>query len=329
MGDRYEEGPARCAIVLAGGSGQRLNGWVHRFRGDNLPKQYVALSDEGSLLERTFERVERLIDPERVFTITTQTHLTFPEAKAQLDARFPGTVIVQPDNKETAPGVLLPLLHIEARFGDSAVALFPSDHHIEGEGLFMGYVDLALRIVDRYPSRVVLLGATPDAPESEYGYLVPGPSARHTKLPGLRRVAAFIEKPNRDRAGELIAHGALWNTMVMTFRVRHLLAQAERILPDVSRAFARIRGAIGTPREDAVVDAVYSELPAINFSRTLLQALPAQRSSSLLVLPMRGVSWSDCGSEQRITTLLERTGHPTPAAPRVAQPAFTMVARSA
>lgn len=305
------ENSVRCGIVLAGGAGQRLRPFVHRMRGDALPKQYVCFSGSRSLLEQTFDRVERLLPPERVFTVAGRSHLMFSEAQDQLGCRVPGTVILQPENRETAPGVLLPLLYLEARYPDAVVGVFPSDHCIDRDGLFMGYVDLAFRTVEVNPSSLVLLGVEPRDAEHEYGYIIP--SSQRPPLSGTRRVLRFVEKPTVDSARGLVERGGLWNTMVMAFRPKTVLDVVSRVAPALRRAFDRIRRAIGTPLESDVVEEVYQNLQPVNFSQTILASIPGHRSPSLLVLPVRGVGWSDWGSEQRIIHALGKASYLPPA----------------
>jgi mannose-1-phosphate guanylyltransferase len=304
------ENAVRCGIVLAGGSGQRLRSFVQRFRGDGLPKQYVRFTGARSLLEQTFDRVERLIPPERVFTVAGLSHLQFPEAEDQLAGRPPDTVVLQPENRETAPGVLLPLLHLVTRHPNSVVGIFPSDHFVDQDGLFMGYVDMAFRATERNPASLVLLGAEPRYAEPEYGYVIPAAGGPKPPQLGLRRVLTFVEKPTPAAAGDLIALGALWNTLVMTFRPKTLMDLIARVEPSLRTAFERIRLAIGSPRAAAVVEEVYRDLAPVNFSRTVLAAIPNRRSASLWVLPARGVSWCDWGSEQRIMSTLNHARQP-------------------
>jgi mannose-1-phosphate guanylyltransferase len=300
-------GPVRCGIVLAGGDGRRLRSFITRLRGEALPKQYVNLIGRRSMLEHTFDRVQRLIPAERVFTIASRDHLDYPEAERQLANRPMGTVIMQPENKETGPGLFLPLMHLHARHPDAVVVVFPSDHFIAEEALFMGHVDLACRVVERDPSRVVILGVEPDGMEADYGYIVPG---HDVGMPtGLRRVARFVEKPAPVAIKDLVRRGGLWNTMVMAFRTATLLTMARRIAPAFSEMFRRIGDAVGTPRERAVVEQAYTDMAPMNFSRDLLEALPRQPRSPLTVLPVRGVFWSDWGSEERIASVLRHTGY--------------------
>jgi mannose-1-phosphate guanylyltransferase len=49
------------------------------------------------------------------------------------------------------------------------VVVFPSDHFILEEDLFMAYVDQAFRVVEQDPAKVVLLGINPSEAEPEYG----------------------------------------------------------------------------------------------------------------------------------------------------------------
>ncbi|MEW6324559.1 MAG: sugar phosphate nucleotidyltransferase [Nitrospirota bacterium] len=297
----------RCGIVLAAGDGTRLQPFIQRWRGDALPKQYVNFLGPYSMLEHTFRRAELLIPPERLFTVVGRAHLSFRDAARQLARRPPGTVIVQPQNKETGPGLLLPLAHIAARHPESVAVVLPSDHFIAEERLFMGYVDLACRAVERDPRRLVLLGVEPHAPEPDYGYIIPG--RRATDGACIKRVARFVEKPPPAQAQELIRQGALWNTFVMVVQPQSLMELVRWTAPALFAAFHRIRGAIGAPHEQALVEEAYQTLPPVNFSEEVLGRTASNDPLQISVIPARAVSWNDWGSEQRLRADLHRHGH--------------------
>jgi len=259
------------------------------------------------MLDHTFDRADRLISPERVLTIVSRGHLEHADVRRQLLTRPWGTVIVQPENKDTGPGLLLPLAYLEARVPDAVVAVFPSDHFVVEKALFMGYVDFACRAVERDVSQVVLLGVEPEGPEADYGYVVPEDGGRR-EASGLRRVARFVEKPPRQLAELLIQQGALWNTMVFVFHVGAFFSLVQRVAPTLHAAFAEIRRAIGTPREQAVVEDVYRRLAPTNLSRDVLELAAGTPWASLVVAPMRGVVWSDWGCEDRIWQVLSQMG---------------------
>lgn len=111
MTDRFQPSDL-CGIVLAAGEGKRLQPLIRRWRGDDLPKQYVQFTESRSLLQQTIDRARRLIPSDRLFTIVDRKHLGYAEVWRQIENRPRGTVILQPENKETGPGVLLPLMRV-------------------------------------------------------------------------------------------------------------------------------------------------------------------------------------------------------------------------
>jgi mannose-1-phosphate guanylyltransferase len=297
--DKGSLGP-RCAIVLAAGEGKRLRAFVHRLRGDRLPKQYVNFIDDRSLLEHTFARAERLIQSQRVFTVVGQDHLKYPEVRRQLSTRENGTIIVQPENKETGPGLLLPLAHLYKRYPNAAVAVFPSDHFIVEEELFMAHLDLACCVVESYPETFVLLGIEPREPETDYGYILPGRALKQLAPLAVHPVVGFREKPEIELARELVRAGGLWNTMVMVFRAKTLVELVRSLSPRLHGFFERICNAIGTCSEREAIAEAYRSIEPVNFSTGLLESFALKHASRLLVLPVRGVTWSDLGSERRL-----------------------------
>ncbi len=291
--------PHRCGIVLAAGDGLRLRPLIQRLHGKPLPKQYVNFVGTRSMLEHTFSRAERLIPPRRLFTVVGRDHLRYPEARTQLMNRPKGRVVVQPFNRDTLPGLLLPLLQLRRHYPDSVVAVFPSDHYILEEDRFMNFVHVAFREVERHPERVVLIGIEPADPEPEYGYIVPeGEIQPISDETG--RVRRFVEKPDPAVARELIRAGALWNTMVLVFHTAAFLALMEGTLPAVLPWFLEIEEALGTPDENGVIEDNYRRMMPLNLSIDFLETLALGEPSRLSVLAARGVTWSDWGSEKRI-----------------------------
>ena len=301
----------RCGIVLAGGEGKRLQPFISRFRKEVLPKQYVNFIGTRSMLEHTLDRAEKLIPRHLIFTVVGRNHLDHAEVQRQLSSRPRGIFIVQPENKETLPGVLLPLMHLYRRYPESSVVVFPSDHFIaeEDEDLFMLYVGRAFRAVECDPSQLVLLGVEPDRLEPEYGYILPDGRDPRLESLGIRRVNSFVEKPDPSVARELIQQGALWNTMVIVFRTKTLLEMVQVMAPKLYKAFQGISEAIGTFHLRDRVDHAYAQMESMNFSTTILQGLRPQLPWHLSVLPMREVLWSDWGSAERVANGLKKNGY--------------------
>jgi mannose-1-phosphate guanylyltransferase len=290
-------------LVLAGGEGKRLEDYVRQLRGESLPKQYVNFIGTRSMLEHTFDRAERLIPRQRILTIVSKHHLSLPDVRRQLSSRSAGTVIVQPENKDTGLGLLLPLTYLHKRCPDATVVVFPSDHFILEEDRFLDHVSLAARAVHYEPSQIVLLGMEAKWPETEYGYVIPLDSDGHINICGCRKAAHFVEKPNPTEARLLVAAGALWNTMIMVFKVETLLRHIQISYPDVAGLFHGLAQAIGTAAESRKVEEIYRHLGRLNFSKDILEKLATGVHAAISVLPVLQVTWSDWGSPQRLLEL--------------------------
>ena len=297
-----------CALVLAGGEGKRLRPFVHLLRGDLLPKQYVNFIGRRSMLEHTLDRAEKIASAQRVFTIINKSHFGFPDVRRQLTNRSPNTVIMQPENRETAPGILLSLLHISKYYPNSIVTVLPSDHFILEEEELLRYLKLAQLLVKHDPSRVVLLGIEPDREESEYGYIVPGLRLKRGANP-LFQIASFVEKPDSESAQKLTRRSALWNTMIMVFKTNVMLELISDLSPTLFDMFRPVHDAIGTANEDATVEEIYQDLLPINFSREILERLVRNHAPRLVTFPVRNILWSDWGSESRVMEILRKTGY--------------------
>jgi mannose-1-phosphate guanylyltransferase len=313
-------------LVLAAGDGKRLRSYVQQSRGIELPKQYVNFIGRRSMLEHTLHRAEKLISKRQILTVISKDHLRFAEVRRQLADRANEKVIVQPANKETGPGIFLPLMHIYKRAPEAIVAVFPSDHFILEEERFIDHVDLAVKAVAHDPARIVLLAMEAQRPEVEYGYIVPHTGDGALNLWGTRTAANFVEKPDLVQARELVRAGGLWNTMIMVFQVRTVLKMTQRLFPTTYLHFARIFEAIGTQEEKPAVESVYQTLEPMNFSKSFLEKFTAIDPAAISVLPVLQVFRSDLGSPERVMQVLELLGRrqatPKPAPAKHKPPRF-------
>jgi mannose-1-phosphate guanylyltransferase len=298
----------RWGIILSGGNGKRLQDLVYRKRADYLPKQYLNFIGKRSMLEHTLHRAEKLIPAQKLLIVIAKEHLQFDEVRRQIASRPRECIVIQPENKDTGPGILLPLMHLYKRCPDAIVALFPSDHFVLQEDLFMRHVERAFQIVESDDSRIVLLGMEPNEPDPEYGYILYGERIDNPDPDRGRIVEMFVEKPSAEAAKKIIRKGALWNTLVLVVACKTLLQAIERATPALYRSFEPIRDAIGTLDEQRVIDRVYQKLPSVNFSKGVLESLPYANRQNLRVLPVRGVTWKDWGTSDRLSKTLRQLG---------------------
>lgn len=284
------------ALVLAAGDGRRLRGLTTTAHGLAIPKQFCSLERGPSLLQEALERARGVSAPERLCAIVAAQHRRW--WADQLDAVPADNIIVQPENRGTANGILLSLLTILERDPQARIVLLPSDHHIGNEERLVRSLRHAASPPEPAGAQIILLGVEPRAPDPELGYIVPhhGASRPH---PGIAR---FVEKPDAARAQALIAQGAVWNTFIMAADAAALLKLFERRCPDLVVAMrGAVRGgAVGADADRALAE-LYRALPDLDFSRSILQG----QEQYLRVLPVPECGWSDLGTPQRVAEALE------------------------
>src|SRR2546421_8386008 len=198
---------------------------------DARPKQFCPLFGPETLLDRTRRRAELVIRPDRQVVVVTAAHETYYAALER--ELLPGRLLVQPQNRGTAPAILLGALAVRHLAGDSPIAILPSDHDIEDERTFMKAVAQATEIVANDREMVILLGIEPRDAETEYGWIEPRPGDEPTVAP-IRR---FWEKPSAALARVLFQRGCLWNSFVMVGWAGAFLRLAESTVPDIDLAF--------------------------------------------------------------------------------------------
>jgi mannose-1-phosphate guanylyltransferase len=294
------------ALILAAGDGRRLRGLTTTTSGTAVPKQFCALDKGPSLLEEALERARGIAPDDRICAVVAAQHE--PWWSVQLDALPSRNIIVQPENRGTANGILLPLLRILNRDPDARIVLLPSDQHVRDEARLAKALRDAAERRESVDMQVVLLGLEPRAADPELGYIVPAASAGT----GRRRIARFVEKPPVVVARELIEQGGLWNAFIIAAEGRALLRLFERRSPRIVHAMRAsvARAAPGADSWRALVE-LYAELPELDFSRHVLQG--QERCLGVLAVPDCG--WSDLGTPQRVAEAvceLQQTGRAAP-----------------
>ena len=221
--------------------------------------------------------------------IVDATHVEHVASAALTD--ICGAVVVQPQDRGTAAGVLLALSPVLESAPDAIVALTPADH---GVADFVRFRQAITHAADyaRTHSAIVLFGVEPTAAHQDYGWI----SLTSEKvLAPFRQVRSFVEKPNADFAARLLRRGAIWNSMVLVAPASALRNLYVQLLPELAKLFAR---ALDLPpsRRAGLLSSIYPRLPAHDFSR---HVLGRAKGLSAYVLPA-SVGWSDLGTPERL-----------------------------
>jgi mannose-1-phosphate guanylyltransferase len=290
------------SIILAGGEGERLRSLTERWLGYHKPKQYCSFTGTRSLLQHTLDRADRLTSWERRVTVISRSHLW--DAGLELSDGKTGKLVLQPDNRDTAPGVFLGLANVRAQDPKGTVVLFPSDHFVHPEEQFTAVVGTAVIAAEKLRCWLFLLGVSPDRPETEYGWIQPGAPLGQMNGHSVRTVQAFVEKPSLNWCRRAMSGDALWNTLVLAASVETLWSMGWSCFPEMMQLVERYQNTIGTLKEDVVLEEIFEAMPSRNFSRDLLQRVSRQ----VAVIELKEVLWSDWGRPDRIVDTLTQVG---------------------
>jgi len=291
------------AIVLAGGKGMRLRDLTRHVYGEDRPKQYAVLTGGKSLLRQTLDRVGLGVPASRTVVVTMAGQGTYLSAELRYLMPTP-YVLEQPKDRGTAAAILLAAHWIRARDSEATIVVTPTDHFIEDDAAFMDRIGEVVEAAGRCPEQIVLLGAEPTEPETDYGWIELGPTHPGMGAAPLHRVERFIEKPDAATAQALFESGALWNTFVFGGRADALTELGRECLPSLHERLAGLDRFLGTEHERWAIAQAYEFAPRASFSRALLERCP----DKLAVMRLCDVSWCDLGTSRRVLKKLDELG---------------------
>lgn len=280
-------------VVLCGGSGTRL--WPLSRK--TLPKQFVPLVDNKSLLEMTLERL-RPLNPE-VTCVAAEEH-RFLVQEAIDSAQVSGKQLLEPVARNTAAAMAAVALLADP---EQLLLFAPADHHIPDADRFVATVRKGVPAA--LAGHLVTFGVEPAFPSTAYGYIrqgreldaALGPDAGHL-------VAAFMEKPDAARAEQLLlAGGHLWNAGILLVQAKVLIAALAEHAPDILESCRQATASIDE-------DGDFLRMDGNAFSRCRSQSIDyavLEKCERVAVLPFQG-RWSDVGSWNAVAGLHDADG---------------------
>lgn len=284
------------ALILAGGEGTRLQSLTTTESGIAIPKQFCSFGGDGSLLHDSLRRARSVARPERTCVIVAEQHRRWWQA---LPLGIPASnVITQPHNRGTAPGILLPLLHILHRDPEAALLVLPSDHYVRDEQVLAGSLRRAMEELQKDRDHIVLLGITPEEPDPELGYILADADSRDP----VGVVRAFVEKPDAETARGLMARGGVWNSFIFAASGQTLLRAFQARCPDLAGEMQLAVGAANEATRSERLAQLYERMPMVDFSRDILQRAP----DLLRVMTVPQCGWSDLGTPRRVAEAMSK-----------------------
>jgi mannose-1-phosphate guanylyltransferase len=217
---------SRWAVVLAGGIGSRF--WP--LSTPSRPKQLLPLVTSEPLLADSVARLAPIVPPERVLILTNETLV--PGIVDLLPNIPRGNLVAEPRAGGTAAALTWAAQEIARRDGPEAVMMsVHADWAVADAQGFQQALTRASHVAERH-AVLVTVGIVPTRPDPGFGYIQPGQPLDD----GVRRVARFVEKPDRARAVEMCRDGYLWNSGIFVWRVGDFLDDVRRLTPEIAPA---------------------------------------------------------------------------------------------
>ena len=257
-------------ILLSGGSGKRL--WP--LSNGTRSKQFLQLlqsptGEKESMVQRVLRQINEA-------SLTTSVTIATSESQCDSIESQLGThveVVTEPERRYTFPAIALSSAYLALEKGcsrDEVVVVMPCDSYTEAK--YFHVIHTMATLASQGVADLVLMGIAPTYPSTKFGYVVP--QADTTDAP-YQLVQRFTEKPDEERANELLSQGAYWNGGVFAFRLGYLMDIVNKYIQ--ADTFTEVRNR-------------YGEFPKISFDYEV-----AEKATSVAVVPYDG-QWKDLGT---------------------------------
>jgi mannose-1-phosphate guanylyltransferase len=272
------------AVIMAGGRGTRF--WP-RSR-EKKPKHLLDIVSDRTIIQETVDRIAPLIAPENILIVTGKKHAR--ELIKQLPDVPVENIIIEPVGRNTAACIGLAALHIQKKVMDDIMVVLPSDHAIGNPEQYRKVIAAATQVAAR-ENALVTIGIKPTGPETGFGYLEGGDALERVMGEEVFRVKSIREKPDREKAQAFVRSGNFyWNSGMFIWKASTILNEIHQHLPNLHMGLMKIKGSLGTPKEQATVPNVYQGLKSISIDYGVME-----KAGEVFVLP-GDFGWSDVGS---------------------------------
>lgn len=267
-------------VIMAGGSGTRLWPLSRRM----LPKQFLNLSGDHSMLQQTLLRLDGVTARAPVVVCNQEHRFLAADQLEEINSQG-YEIVLEFEGRNTAPAIAVAALLAMKQEQNPMMLVLAADHIIGDVNAFHAAIQEAESLAQQ--DLLVTFGIVPTAAETGYGYIQRGASCGK----GFK-VSQFVEKPDLQRAEEYLSTGDFyWNSGMFLFRASLFLEELQRFRPDIEEA---CRAAVEKGRTDLnffrLDEQSFSACPSESIDYAVME-----KSDRSAVVPL-DAGWSDVGS---------------------------------
>lgn len=279
-----EGGAELKIIILAGGGGTRLFPLSRKC----MPKQFLSIDQEISLLGETIERFKSLIKPSDIIIVTNKNYVDHVRNELVNCNANDAHIVMEPVSRNTAPAIVLAAQYCLDNLScgmDEVLFVSTSDHIIRPAVAFQNAVMKAVEVADK--GHVVTFGIKPTKPETGFGYIETG-----EHLGGLYKIKAFKEKPDMKKAEQYFESDSYyWNSGLYAFTIGCYLKEISQYANAVQ---AEVRESYIHTLDN------FANMPDISIDYAV-----AEKSKIGIIIPLN-LYWNDVGSWDAIYDILDK-----------------------
>ena len=273
-----------CALIMAGGKGTRF--WPKST--EEKPKQFLELVGNKTMIQETFERINKKIPSNQIFVVTCQKYKKL--VMEQLPYLSEKNIIIEPVGRNTAPCILLSSIYIKQIYNNASIAVFPSDHIISNVEEFNNILDTANNYVEANKKSIVTIGIKPNRPETGYGYIKCSEEKSYLNNRNVIKVEKFVEKPDLETAKKYLDEGKyLWNAGMFIFNCDFMLEQLKENLENSYNLLTNLTR-IDSKEYYTELEKAYEQCESISIDYAVME-----KSNDIYVIPSE-FGWDDIGT---------------------------------
>ena len=274
-------------VILCGGSGTRL--WP--LSRSSYPKQFLALNEnsKNTFIQDTFVRLIGLNNLSKPLIICNEEHRFIVAEQMREISIKPLSIFLEPFGRNTAPAITIAALKALEDGQDPHLLILSADHFIKDNEKFRQTIERGIEYSE--DGGIITFGVPPIAPETGYGYIETEGQFEAVSNIGIP-IIRFTEKPNKDRAKEMISTGRfLWNSGIFLSKASVIIKEIKKFRPDIYKfcinALSGCKKDLDFWRLD--IDPFFN-CPDLSFDIAVME-----KTKLGIVFPME-VGWSDVGS---------------------------------
>jgi mannose-1-phosphate guanylyltransferase/mannose-6-phosphate isomerase len=317
-------------VILCGGSGTRL--WPLSRSG--FPKQFLVLSGDDSaksLFQQAVERLNTLgvgnnssgIEIDKTLIVTNEEHRFLVTDQLRELPQVQATLLLEPIGRNTAPALTLAAFYASEQGGESKqglssvgsdpiLVITPADQTIQNGASFTKALQESISVVavDNSKNTIAILGITPTAPETGYGYIKKG-GAQGTH--GEFAVKQFAEKPDAQTAKSYVDNGNyFWNSGMFVLRASTWLAALKEFRHDIFGAtetawVARVIDQSGDTEFIRPGKEIFKSIPSESIDYAVIEKCPGSKFQVKMVELNAG--WNDLGAWDAVWQVGKKDEH--------------------